>query len=197
MLTSDLTAAVRVIHVISAILMIWPFYALVAVNQRARLGPPLGDRLDIYLENVIKNRTIPCYIFQATVLVSGLALIWLEGGNALTLVDHPGLGVKFLLLFAMAGSLTYVLVRLQPQIDVLFAQGGGAPFPPELATTVARLRLQRKRMASMCLMAVLSAAVLGVQAAHPFPLWITVVFIGAAALFTWRSYRSVTACGWF
>lgn len=197
MLNSDLTAAVRVIHVISAILMIWPFYALVAVNQRARLGPPLGDRVDTYLENIIKNRTVPCYVFQATVLVSGLALIWLHGGDALTLVNDPGLGVKFLLLLAVAGSLTDVLVRLQPRIDALFAQGGGAPLPPELATEVARLRLRRKRMASMCLLAVLSAAVLGVQAAHPFPLWITLVFIVGAVLFTWRSYRSVTAYGWF
>lgn len=197
MFSSDLTAVVRVIHVISAILMIWPFYALVAVNQRARLGPPLGDRVDTYLETLIKNRTVPCNVFQATVLLSGLAMIWLEGGDALTLVNNPGLGVKLLLLLAMAGSLTYVFLRLQPQIDALFAQGAGAPFPPELATAVARLRLRRKRMASLCLMAVLSAAVLGVQAVQPFPLWITLVFIVGAALFTWRSYRSVTTYGWF
>jgi hypothetical protein len=150
------------------------------------LGPPLGDRVDTYLGNIIKNRTVPCYVFQATVLVSGLALIWLHGGDALTLVNDPGLGVKFLLLLAVAVSLAYVLVRLQPRLDALFAQGGGAPLPSELATEVARLRLRRKRMASICLLAVLSAAVLGVQAAHPFPLWITLYFIVGAVLFTWR-----------
>jgi hypothetical protein len=53
--------------------MAWPFYALVAVNQRARLGSPLGDRADTYVENIIKNRVIPCFVFQVSVGVSGLA----------------------------------------------------------------------------------------------------------------------------
>ena len=30
----------RVVHLFTAILMAWPFYALVAVNQRIRLGRP-------------------------------------------------------------------------------------------------------------------------------------------------------------
>ena len=52
-------AILRVIHILNAVLMAWPFYALVIVNQRVRLGPPLGDRADTYMENTIKNRTIP------------------------------------------------------------------------------------------------------------------------------------------
>ncbi len=52
-------AFLRLLHILNAILMAWPYYALVAVNQRARLGPPLGDRADTYMENVIKNRTVP------------------------------------------------------------------------------------------------------------------------------------------
>ncbi|NIN93994.1 MAG: hypothetical protein GTO49_03180, partial [Anaerolineae bacterium] len=44
----------RVIHIVTAILMAWPVYALVAVNQRVRLGPPTGDRTDIFMENIIK-----------------------------------------------------------------------------------------------------------------------------------------------
>ena len=41
---------IKVLHIITAILMAWPFYALVIVNQRARLGPPLGDRVDMYTD---------------------------------------------------------------------------------------------------------------------------------------------------
>ncbi len=196
MTTDDLVGAVRVIHVAAAVLMIWPFYALVAVNQRARLGPPLGDRADTYMENIIKNRTIPCYVFQATALLSGFALIFLHEGGLDALVTEPALGVKFLLLLAMAGSLTYVYLGLQPRIDALFAQGGGQPLPPDPARAVGVLRLRRKRIASFCLFAVLAAAILGVETASPFPLWLTVVFIAAAALFSWRSYRSVTPYGW-
>lgn len=85
-------AVLRVIHVVNAILMAWPFYALVAVNQRARLGPPLGDRADTYMENIIKNRTIPCFVFQATALVTGLALVLLRGLGLDALVTRPVLG---------------------------------------------------------------------------------------------------------
>ncbi|MCK4976256.1 MAG: hypothetical protein KAS36_04960, partial [Anaerolineales bacterium] len=60
---TELISFLRVVHIITAILMAWPFYALVAVNQRVRLGPPLGDRADIYMENIVKNRTIPCFVF--------------------------------------------------------------------------------------------------------------------------------------
>ncbi len=74
-----LMSILKVIHILTAMLMAWPFYALVIVNQRVRLGPPLGDRADTYMENILKNRTIPCYVFQATVLVSGLALVSLGG----------------------------------------------------------------------------------------------------------------------
>jgi hypothetical protein len=54
-----LVDVLRVVHVITALLMAWPFYALLAVNQRARLGPPLDDRADAHLENIIKYRTVP------------------------------------------------------------------------------------------------------------------------------------------
>jgi hypothetical protein len=65
----ELLNILRVVHILTAVLMAWPAYALVAVNQRARLGPPLCDRADLYLENIVKSRVLPCYIFQLTALV--------------------------------------------------------------------------------------------------------------------------------
>ncbi|MEO7665809.1 MAG: hypothetical protein ABIU97_02100 [Dehalococcoidia bacterium] len=192
---AEVIAAIRVVHVITAILLVWPFYALVAVNQRARLGPPLGDRADTYLENMVKNRTIPCFVFQATVLLTGLILVWDDGGLG-RLVSQPALGIKFLLLLTIGGLLTYVHLRLQPKIDALFASGGGNTLTSETAQAVVRLRLRRKRLAAVCLLAVLLAAMLGVQAAHPFPLWLTLVFVAALAVFVWRAYTSVTPYGW-
>ena len=112
----------KVIHIITAILMAWPAYALVAVNQRGRLGPPLGDRADTYMENIIKNRVVPCFVFQVTVGVTGLALVLLRGFGLGALVTIPVLGLKFLLLVFVMGLLGFVHFNLQPQIDVLFAQ---------------------------------------------------------------------------
>ncbi len=41
-----LLAVLLVLHVLTAILMAWPIYALVAVNQRVRLGPRTPGDLD-------------------------------------------------------------------------------------------------------------------------------------------------------
>lgn len=185
----------RVIHIVSAILMAWPFYALVAVNQRARLGPPLGDRADTYMENIIKNRTVPCFVFQGTVLVSGLAIVVGRGLGLDALVTNPVLGVKFLLLLVIAGLLTYVHTSLQPRIDALFRQAG-SPVSPDLAPQISALRLRRKQIASLCMFVVLTVAMLGVQVWAPFPAWLTIVLIVAIGAFTWRAYRSVTPYGW-
>jgi len=186
----------RVIHIINAILMAWPFYALVAVNQRVRLGPPLGDRTDTYMENIIRNRTLPCFIFQATALVTGMALVLLRGMGLDALVTNVALGVKLLLLLLIAGLLTYVHTSLQPRIDTLFAQAASNPVPQEIAQQIGPLRLRRKRIASVCMFVVLTLAMLGVQVWKPFPLWLTAVLVIAIALFTWRAYKSVTPYGW-
>ncbi|MEK7328139.1 MAG: hypothetical protein AAB217_23090 [Chloroflexota bacterium] len=186
----------KAIHIVTAILMAWPFYALVTVNQRARLGPPLGDRVDTYMENIIKNRTIPCFVFQGTALVTGLALVLLGGLGLDALVTNPLLGLKFLLLLVIAGLLTYVHTSLQPRIDALFAQAGSSPIPQETAQQIGALRLRRRRIASICMFVVLTVAMLGVQVWAPFPVWITIALIAAIGIFTWRAYSSVTPYGW-
>jgi hypothetical protein len=191
---SILIDILRVIHIVTAILMAWPAYALVAVNQRVRLGSPLGDRADIYMENIIKNRTIPCFVFQATAGVTGLALVLLRGGLD-ALVRIPVLGLKSLLLLLIAALLSYVHFSLQPQIDTLFAQAG-SPVPGDVAPRIGALRLHRKRMASICMFVVLTVSMLGVQVWTPFPLWLTVLLVIAIAAFTWRAYTSVTPYGW-
>jgi hypothetical protein len=190
-----LLAVLLVLHVLTAILMAWPIYALVAVNQRVRLGPPLGDRVDTYLENLVKSRTLPCFVFQATVLGTGLALMLLQGLSLSSLVTDPLLGAKFGLLVLIAALLAYVHVSLQPRIDALFADAGDA-VSGEVASRIAALRLRRKRLASVCMFVVLTAAMLGVQVWSPFPLWLTAVLVAAIAVFTWRAYSSVTPFGW-
>ena len=185
----------KVIHIVNAILMAWPFYALVAVNQRVRLGPPLGDRTDTYIENIIKNRTIPCFVFQATALVTGLALVLLRGLGLDALVTNIALGLKFLLLLLIAGLLSYVHFNLQPQIDALFAKAS-SPVPAEIAPRIGDLRLRRKRVASICMFVVLTVSMLGVQVWVPFPVWLTALLTLAIAIFTWRAYTSVTPYGW-
>lgn len=192
---TELISFLRVVHIITAILMAWPFYALVAVNQRIKLGPPLGDRVDTYVENIIKNRTIPCFVFQGTVLISGLVLMYLRGQNLSLLFTNLVIGLKFILLFLMAGLLTYVHISLQPRIDTLFAEAG-KPIGTDHASLIGALRGQRKRMASICMFAAFTSAMLGMQVWVPFPLWLTALLVIAIGLFTWRAYSSETPYGW-
>lgn len=190
------TRVLQVIHVITALLMAWPFYALVAVNQRGKLGPPVGDRVDLYMENIIKNRTIPCFVFQGTALVSGSALVLLRGRGLEELFTSPILALKFFPLLLIIGLLTYVHLSLQPRIDALFAKTGGSPASPELAKQIGPLRIRRKRLATVCLFVVLFSAMLGVQVWAPFPIWLTALLTALIGLFTWRAYSSVTPYGW-
>jgi hypothetical protein len=77
----------------------------------------MGDRADTYMENIIKNRTIPCFVFQISALVTGLALVLFRGLGLDALVTFPILGLKVLLLLFPAGLLSYVHFSLQPQVD--------------------------------------------------------------------------------
>lgn len=191
-----LTNILQAIHAVNALLMAWPFYALVAVNQRGRLGPPVGDRVDVYMENIIKNRTIPCFVFQGTALLSGALLVVLRGRGLDSLFTEPVLALKFIPLLLIGGLLTYVHISLQPRIDTLFARAGGSPAGPDLAKQISGLRLKRKRLATACLFVVLLSVMLGVQVWAPFPLWLTLVLTAVIGLFTWRAYSSVTPYGW-
>lgn len=192
----NLIGLVKVVHIVSAILLAWPYYALAAVNQRALLGPPLGDRADTYMENVIKTRTVPCFVFQATVLASGVALLLLQGLGLTALIVDPALGAKFVLLLLIAGLLAYVHTALQPRIDAAFSEATGNPVPDELGKRISAMRLRRKRIASMCLFGVLTNAVLGVQVSTGIPMVITIALIVAVAAFAWRAYASATPFGW-
>ena len=186
----------RVVHLFTAILMAWPFYALVAVNQRIRLGAPLGDRTDLYMENIIKNRTIPCLIFQFTAGITGVALMLLRGFGLGALVTNPAVAIKAGLLVFVIGLLMYVDKVLQPKIDALFEEAGEGTVPPEIAQRINPLRKLRSRFALTCLFCVLVIALLAVQVWAVFPLWLNGVLFGAIGVFVWRNFTSYMAYGW-
>jgi hypothetical protein len=192
----ELVGILRVVHILTAILMAWPAYALVAVSQRRRLGSPLGDRADVYFENMIKSRVVPCYVFQLTALVTGLGLLVATGLGLGALVTNWLIGAKFVLLLLIIILLSVVNFRIQPRIDGLFAQASGSTVLEPEASQIRALRATRTRVASICMFSVLTISMLGVQALAPFPLWLTAVFVLLIAAFTRRTYSSVTPYGW-
>lgn len=138
-MTGELTSILIVVRLLSALRMVWPAYPLVAVNNRARLGPPLGDRTDVYLENVIKNRTIPCFVFQGTAFVTGVSLVLLREVTWDAATANPRLLGKLFVLAAVAALLSYVHLGLQPAIDAGFEQFAKTA-GPMLAARIGALR---------------------------------------------------------
>ena len=186
----------KVVHILTAVLMAWPYYALVLVNQRMRLGPPLGDRTDKYMENIIKNRTIPCFVFQVTALITGLALVQLRWGMGM-LLTNPILLIKFILLITIMVLLLFVHFVLQPKIDNLFSLAKEIiPVPAEIASQIIKFRIRRKRMASVCMFVVMIIVMLGTQVYTIFPEWLNALLALCIAVFTWRTYKSTTPFGW-
>jgi len=148
--------------------------------------------VDRYMENLIKKTAARCYVFQATVLVTGMVLMYLHG---MTFAD-PVLAAKTVLLLVLMGLLSYVHFGIQPKVEALLAKVEGDPIPKEIASVIRPLRIRRKRLAAMCLFIVIFIIISGVQVFARYGVGPTVVLTILAALFSWRVYRSSPRYGW-
>src|SRR3989338_2374388 len=120
-----MTTAIGVVmflHIISAIFMAWPLYALITVNERPKVGATLSDKVDDFMEGIIKKQAGRCYIFQITALITGLYL-WSRGDFGFTL-SVPNLLMlgKLLGLFILLGLLSFVVFFVHQNIDNLFIE---------------------------------------------------------------------------
>ncbi len=183
-------------HILTVVFMAWPLYALIAVNERGRLGSPLGDRADRYMENIIKGQTIRCYVFQLTALITGVALIYFRRMGLGSILTNWVLLAKSILLGALLWLISYVHFNLQPRIDALFEQAGGELVSGEIAAQIGTLRATRKRLASVCLFLVMTIVMLGLQVFIRFNPILTLALLVLIGVFVWRAYRGPIRYGW-
>ena len=115
-------AILLLIHLLSTLLMAAPFYMLIIVNERARFGVPLGYFTDRYMENIVRNNAVRCFVFQGTMLASGAGLVYVTGRSWSALFTDPTLVIKWVALAIMASLLSYVHFSLQPRIESLMEQ---------------------------------------------------------------------------
>lgn len=192
---SDLNALLLVAHVASALFMAAPLYMLIIVNERGRLGAPLGLPHDAYLENIIRRQPIRCYAYLAVLVATGAWMALAQGG--LAAFAEPTLLVKIAATAALFAILSYVHFGLQPRIDAAVATlVAGATAPEATARTVPALRLRRKRFAATCLLLVLVAAVFGVRMLVELSPLATLVVVLAATALSWRAYRTGVRYGY-
>ena len=183
-------------HVLAVVFMAWPLYALITVNERGKLGSPLGEWADRYMENLVKAGALRCYIYQLTAGATGVALVYFRGLPLSYIFTNWVLLAKAVLLLTLMSLLSYVHFSLQPRIDALFAQAGTNAAPEDLGAQVGPLRLRRKRLAATCLFLVIITVLLGVQVYARFNPLLTLLLIVLSVLFVWRAYRTSVRFGW-
>ena len=187
----------KFVHVISFVFMSIPLFNLIIVNERALMGPSLNYETDRYFENIIKRGAIRCFVFQWTVFISGAVILTL--GSGLTVIfSNWVLTVKTLILILLMSLLSYVHFSLQPKIEKLLVSLSPGEQPPEdLSEKLVPFRIQRKKLATICLFLVITAIIFGVQTYTRFHPFVSIALISFAAGFSLRANKSLIRFGWF
>ncbi len=190
-------AVLKFLHVLGFVFMAIPLFNLIVVNERALLGVPFQFHADRYMENIIRRGATRCFVFQGTVLVSGVLMLVLGPLGISAMWENWVLLTKMLLLFTLMGLLSYVHFGLQPRIEAILASVTADAAPPaDLPARLKPYRVRRKRLATLCLFLVITTIVLGLQVYGRFSAGLTVGLIALAGLFAWRANRTLLRFGW-
>ena len=194
---NDFYEVIRVVHILSFVFMSIPLFNLIVVNERALMGASFNYHIDRYMENIISHGAPRCFVFQATVLISGILLLIYGPLGIEALWTNWVVLVKTILLFVLIGSLSYVHFTLQPRIEAILSNVKPDGIVAEnIMAELKPFRLRRKRMASFCLFVVLTIIILGVQVYSLFNPFLTAVLLILAGLFSWRNYGILNRFGW-
>lgn len=187
----------KFLHIMSFVFMSVPLFNLIVVNERAFFSSSFNYSVDRYMENIIKHGAYRCFVFQSTVLLTGVLLLVFGPLGIKTLWSNWIIILKTILLFTLMGLLSYVHFRLQPKIEKLLANlGPDAPPPVSLFSDLKVHRARRKRMATLCLFIVITIIILGLQVYSTFSPVLTLGLIGLAGLFAWRAGKKLIRFGW-
>ena len=187
----------KFVHVISFVFMSIPLFNLIIVNERALMGPSLKYETDRYFENIIKRGAIRCFVFQWSVFISGVIILTL-GPGIIAIWTNWVLTVKTLILLLLMILLSYVHFSIQPKIEkLLLSLSPGQPAPEDLSVKLAPFRIQRKKLATLCLFLVITAIIFGVQTYNRFHPFVSISLIFLAAGFSHRANKSLIRFGWF
>ena len=187
----------KFLHVISFAFMSIPLFNLIIVNERALMGPSLNYATDRYFENIIKRGAIRCYVFQCTVFVTGVAILFLGPGLS-AIWSNWVLTAKTFILLLLMSLLSYVHFSIQPKIESLLESlSPTEPASEDLPGKLAPFRILRKKLATVCLFLVITAIILGVQTYSRFHPFVSMALVLLAAGFSLRANKSLVRFGWF
>src|SRR4030042_2867227 len=93
----------KFLHVMSFVFMSVPLFNLIVVNQPALFGPSFNYPVDRYMENIIKHGAYRCFVFQSSVLLTGVLLLVFGPLGIKTLWSNWIIIIKTILLFTLMG----------------------------------------------------------------------------------------------
>ena len=188
---------VRFLHIIGFVFMSVPLFNLIVVNERAQLGAAFNYHADRYMENIIRRGATRCFVFQITVLITGVLLLFWGPLGINTLWTSWIMLAKTLLLLTLTTLLSYVHFGLQPRIEALLASiDSETSVPGDFAAQLKPYRVRRKRVATLCLFLVITTIILGLQVYGTFSPYLTAVLISLAGLFALRVNKTLIRFGW-
>ncbi|NOX90025.1 MAG: hypothetical protein GXO77_13480 [Calditrichaeota bacterium] len=187
----------KFLHVMSFVFMTVPLFNLIVVNERALLGPKFNYPADRYMENIIGHGASRCFVFQSTVLLTGLLLLLFGPLGIEALWLNPVVAAKIVLLFVLMGMLSYIHFKVQPKIERLMETvGPDKEVPEDFSAKLKPYRVLRKRMATFCLFLIITIIILGLQTYAPFSPFLTAALIALAALFARHANKTLIRFGW-
>lgn len=185
------------VHVISFVFMSVPLFNLILVAERGKLGPEINYPVDIYMESILSGGSTRCFVYQATVGISGILLLVFGSLGLEALWTEWIISLKTLLLFTLIILLSRVHFKIQPAVDAIFEKlNPEVQISDDDMTELKSLRGFRKKLASFCLFLVLTIIILGLQVSTTFSPIFTGGLVLLAALFSRRVYSKGIPFGW-
>ena len=188
---------VRFLHILGFVFMSVPLFNLIVVNERAQFGAVFNYHTDRYMENIIRRGASRCFVFQTTVLVTGVLLLFLGPLGISTLWTSWIVLAKTLLLLTLTALLSYVHFGLQPRIEALLTGiDSETSVPSDFAAQLKPYRVRRKQVATLCLFLVITTIILGLQVYGTFSPYLTAILIALAGVFALRVNKTLIRFGW-
>jgi hypothetical protein len=155
------------IHILATIFCVaGPFYQLLWVRRRGKLGFPLIYQFDRVMESVLSFQPRLCFALIITLVITGFAFPLIHYGfhgawrevSDLSLVIFSA---KAILAFIGLAIVTHSVYILAPQIAEIFATFSPEKQPPdELLNRFWALRAKRKMLCQACFMLALVIVVI-------------------------------------
>ena len=185
------------IHVMSFVFMSVPLFNLIVVNERALLGKEFNAGTDNYMDNIIRHGAYRCFVFQFTILISGLLLLEFGPLGFEALWTNGPILIKTIILFSLMIMLSAVHFNIQPKIDKLIGLiNAGGDSIDDLLSQLKPIRVLRKRMATFCLFLVITTIIFGMQVYESYDPILTISLIIMAGLFALRVNKTLIRFGW-